>query len=52
MRYRVFRILYFVLMVLWIAQIAFGGFNIYILIPTICLVLCYYFLKKAEREQN
>lgn len=52
MRYRIFRILYFVLLALWFVQIAFGGFNIYLLIPTVCLVLCYLFMKKAEREQK
>ncbi len=47
-RYRLYRIMYFVIMVLWICQIIFGGFNEYLLIPTACLIICYCLMKGRQ----
>ncbi|MBQ1665009.1 MAG: hypothetical protein II061_03000 [Bacteroidaceae bacterium] len=43
---QIFRVLYYILIVLWLMQIYFSGFNIYILIPTTCLIICYFLQKE------
>lgn len=45
-RKTVFRWLYYLLIVLWLAQIVVAGVNAYLLVPTLCLVVCYYLQKQ------
>ncbi|MCM1313370.1 MAG: hypothetical protein NC206_08195 [Bacteroides sp.] len=42
----IFRWLYYLLAVLWLVQVVVAGFNIYLLVPTLCLVVCYYLQKQ------
>ncbi|MDO4737276.1 MAG: hypothetical protein Q4A50_01495 [Bacteroidales bacterium] len=48
-KYQIYQYLYYTLIVLWIVQIVVGGFNEYLIIPTFCLVLCYYLMKKNKK---
>ncbi|MBQ2299643.1 MAG: hypothetical protein II278_09775 [Bacteroidaceae bacterium] len=50
-KYQVYQYLYYALIVLWIVQIVVGGFNEFLIIPTFCLVVCYYLMKKNKNNQ-
>ncbi|NLV53317.1 MAG: hypothetical protein GXY64_08655 [Bacteroidales bacterium] len=51
-KYQVYQYLYYALIVLWLVQIVLGGFNVYLLIPTFCLVVCYYLMKKNQKNHQ
>ena len=48
---QIIRYSYYFLMVCWILQAMLGGLNQYLIIPSICLVLCYVLMKRHERKQ-
>lgn len=35
------------MLVMWIVQIIVGGFNTHLIIPSVCLLLCYVLMKKS-----
>lgn len=45
---QVYTYLYYFLLVMWIVQIVVGGSNIHIVLPSICLFICYFLMKKSE----
>ena len=47
---QIIRYSYYFLMVCWILQAMLGGLNQYLIIPSICLVLCYVLMKKVREE--
>ena len=49
---QILRYSYYFLMVCWILQVVLGGFNRYLLIPSVCLVLCYGLMTWHERQQR
>ena len=51
-KFQIIRYSYYFLMVCWILQAMLGGLNQYLIIPSICLVLCYVLMKRHERKQD
>ncbi len=49
-KYTIFRILYFVLVGLVLIQAACFGFDVYIMLPILCMFLCYYKMKQYQEK--
>jgi len=49
---KILKFVYFAIMILWVLQIAYFGFNVMTIIPTVCLVISYLAWKKSERENG
>ena len=49
-KYIIFKWLYFILVALVLIQAAVFGFDAYIMLPILCLIVCYYKMKQHERK--
>ncbi len=49
-KYAVFRVLYLILVVLWLVQAAVAGVNEWLILPTVCLVACYFIMKSLKNK--
>ena len=49
-KYIIFRWLYFILVALVLIQAAVFGFDAYIMLPILCLIICYYKMKQYENK--
>lgn len=44
---QVYTYLYYFLIIMWIVQIIVGGFDTHLILPTVCLLVCYVLMKKS-----
>lgn len=51
-KYIIFKWLYFILAALVMLQAALFGFDIYIMLPILCMIVCYYKMKQYKDKQN
>ena len=49
-KYAVFRVLYLILVVLWLVQTAVAGVNEGLILTTVCLVACYFIMKSLKNK--
>lgn len=49
-KYVIFKWLYFVLVALVLIQAVAFGFDAYIMLPILCLIICYYKMKQYENK--
>lgn len=47
-KYVFFKWAYFILVALVLLQAVLFGFDVYIMLPILCMVMCYYKMKKYE----